>query len=235
MKPRTSGRADSPARTRQLTPQACRRDISTVRELRSGGHRRLSVGTQNATFVLGLGLVAGALAGAPAQAASAASAASAAVRPVAQTAARPAALGAGMSRATSLVSFASLQASLQARSATSAARARAVLSEAQKHTGKSYRFGASGPGSFDCSGFTSWVYARAGKHLPRTSSQQAAATRNIPASDRQPGDLVFFASGGDVYHVGIYAGKNLIWHAPRPGSSVHLERIWTPAHFYGRL
>lgn len=110
-----------------------------------------------------------------------------------------------------------------------------VVKIAASKKGTPYVYGASGPNSFDCSGFTSWVYARAGKHLPRTSSQQAAATRNIPASDRRPGDLVFFASGGDVYHVGIYAGKNLIWHAPRPGTSVHLERIWTPAHFYGRL
>ena len=110
-----------------------------------------------------------------------------------------------------------------------------IVKIAASKKGAPYAYGATGPNSFDCSGFTSWVYARAGKQLPRTSSQQAAATRNVTASERRPGDLVFFASGGDVYHVGIYAGKGHIWHAPRPGTSVHLAKIWTPAHFYGRL
>lgn len=233
MKPRTSGRADSPARTRQLTPQACRRDISTVRELRSGGHRRLSVGTQNATFVLGLGLVAGALAGAPAQAASAASAA---VRPVAQTAARPAALGAGMSRATSLVSFASLQASLQARSATSAARARAVLSEAQKHTGKSYRFGASGPGSFDCSGFTMYVYRKAlSASLPHKANSQQRTGTAVNKADAQPGDLIVIRRGSYGYHVGVYAGGGYMYDSPRPGRKVGKHKIWTRNYVVRRL
>jgi cell wall-associated NlpC family hydrolase len=46
---------------------------------------------------------------------------------------------------------------------------------------------------------------------------------------------VFFRSGGHVYHVGIYAGRGAIWHAPRTGERVHGERLWTRAVSYGRV
>ena len=46
---------------------------------------------------------------------------------------------------------------------------------------------------------------------------------------------MFFHSGGRVYHVGIYAGGNTIWHAPHTGAWVHRERIWTRAVSYGRI
>jgi len=110
-----------------------------------------------------------------------------------------------------------------------------VLRVAASKKGTPYRYGATGPRAFDCSGYTRWVFARVGKHLPRTSSAQAQATRRIRARNRRIGDLVFFRSGGHVYHVGIYAGHNRIWHAPRTGERVHLERIWTRAVVYGRV
>ena len=110
-----------------------------------------------------------------------------------------------------------------------------VVNIAASKAGTPYRYGASGPSAFDCSGFTRWVYSKVGRHLPRTSSAQAGAARHVPASNRHPGDLVFFNSGGHVYHVAIYAGGNSVWHAPRPGESVHRERLWTNAVSYGRV
>lgn len=101
--------------------------------------------------------------------------------------------------------------------------------------GAPYRYGAEGPRAFDCSGYTHWVFARVGKRLPRTSSQQYGAADRIRARDRQRGDLVFFHSGGGVYHVGIYAGHGRIWHAPHTGARVRMERIWTRAVSYGRV
>jgi cell wall-associated NlpC family hydrolase len=109
-----------------------------------------------------------------------------------------------------------------------------VVKIAASERGTPYRYGGTSPRGFDCSGFTQWVYARAGKRLPRTSAAQAAATRNIPRRAARRGDLVFFHSGGRVYHVGIYAGHGRLWHSPRPGQGVRLERIWTGAHFFGR-
>lgn len=114
------------------------------------------------------------------------------------------------------------------------ARSRVVHVAASK-AGTPYVYGATGPSAFDCSGFTRWVYAKVGRHLPRTSSAQAGAVRHVRASDRRPGDLVFFSSGGHVYHVAIYAGGDSVWHAPRPGESVHREHLWTHAVSYGRV
>ena len=114
------------------------------------------------------------------------------------------------------------------------ARSRVVHVAASK-AGTPYVYGASGPSAFDCSGFTRWVYAKVGRHLPLTSSAQAGAVRHVRASDRRPGDLVFFSSGGHVYHVAIYAGGDSVWHAPRPGESVHREHLWTHAVSYGRV
>jgi len=114
------------------------------------------------------------------------------------------------------------------------ARSRVVHVAASK-AGTPYVYGASGPSAFDCSGFTRWVYAKVGRHLPRTSSAQAGAVRHVRASDRRPGDLVFFSSGGHVYHVAIYAGGDSVWHAPRPGESVHREHLWTHGVSYGRV
>jgi cell wall-associated NlpC family hydrolase len=79
------------------------------------------------------------------------------------------------------------------------------------------------------------VFSKVGRHLPRTSRAQRAATRYIRRSDRRRGDLVFFAHGGRVYHVAIYAGHNSVWHAPRTGQRVRREHIWTRSVSYGRV
>lgn len=120
------------------------------------------------------------------------------------------------------------------REAAVADRAQLIISAAAAQAGKPYVWGATGPSGFDCSGLTGWAYAAAGIELPRTSDAQAAATYRV--SEPQLGDLVFFANGGDVYHVGIYAGDGQMWHAPRPGRSVAKEAIWTTSGlFYGRI
>jgi cell wall-associated NlpC family hydrolase len=110
-----------------------------------------------------------------------------------------------------------------------------VVHIAASKKGTPYRYGAVGPNAFDCSGYTRWVFARVGRHLPRTSSAQAGAVRRVSRSARRSGDLVFFRSGGHVYHVGIYAGHGYVWHAPRTGQRVHREKLWTRAVSYGRV
>ncbi len=110
-----------------------------------------------------------------------------------------------------------------------------VLHIAASKKGTPYRYGATGPRAFDCSGYTRWVFRKVGRHLPRTSRAQARHARPVSRSQRRKGDLVFFRSGGRVYHVAIYAGKNRIWHSPRPGQSVHRARLWTRTVSYGRI
>jgi cell wall-associated NlpC family hydrolase len=121
-----------------------------------------------------------------------------------------------------------------AEAMTAQARDRVIHVAASK-AGTPYRYGADGPSAFDCSGYTKWVFSKLGRHLPRTSSAQAGAVRHVSRANRHRGDLVFFSSGGHVYHVGIYAGHDRVWHAPRPGERVHREHIWTSSVSYGRV
>jgi cell wall-associated NlpC family hydrolase len=100
-----------------------------------------------------------------------------------------------------------------------------LLVEASKFRGAPYVFGAVGPGAFDCSGFTRYVFGQMGIALPHTSFGQYAMTRHIPASQVQPGDLLFLNGLG---HVAIYAGDGLMWDASRPGGSVQLRAPYGP-------
>ncbi|MEU0597141.1 C40 family peptidase [Streptomyces sp. NPDC006393] len=119
--------------------------------------------------------------------------------------------------------------------ASAATLATKALKIAASKKGAPYQWGATGPRRFDCSGLTLYSFKKAGKRLPRTAAQQYNRTRHISARSRRAGDLVFFHSGSYVYHVGIYAGSGKIWHAPRTGDVVRLEKIWTRSVWYGRV
>lgn len=111
----------------------------------------------------------------------------------------------------------------------------AAVAEAATHVGKPYRYGATGPGSFDCSGFVQYVYGQLGVSLPRTSAQQAAAARSVPRGSEQLGDLIIFRSGGVVTHLGIYAGDGTMWVARRSGTTVTRQTIYTSTYSVGRV
>lgn len=123
----------------------------------------------------------------------------------------------------------------QAKGRRSSPKARSALKVARSKKGKPYRYGAAGPNSFDCSGYTQYSYRRAGIKLPRTAAQQYRATWHISKAKRLPGDLVFFGSGANKYHVGIYSGKGWMWDAAHSGTRVHARKIWTSAVSYGRV
>ncbi|MFD1660027.1 C40 family peptidase [Streptomyces caeni] len=110
-----------------------------------------------------------------------------------------------------------------------------ALRAAASKKGAPYKWGATGPRRFDCSGLTLYAYKKAGKKLPRTAAAQYNKTHHVSSSHRRAGDLVFFHSGRNIYHVGIYAGKGKIWHSPRTGDVVRLQKIWTKSVWYGRV
>jgi cell wall-associated NlpC family hydrolase len=111
-----------------------------------------------------------------------------------------------------------------------------ALHVAATQRGVPYRYGGTSPRTgFDCSGLTKYTYARVHKKLPRTAQQQYRATTRISSRSKRAGDLVFFYSGRSIYHVGIYAGRGYIWHAPKPGKRVSKVRIWTSHVRYGRV
>ncbi len=97
----------------------------------------------------------------------------------------------------------------------------AALRAAASQLGKPYVWGAEGPNSYDCSGLTSWAFARAGVTLPRSSSQQARVGTPVSWNDLQPGDLVFYYH--PVSHVGIYAGDGKFINAPESGDVVRYQ------------
>ncbi|WP_435843096.1 C40 family peptidase [Streptomyces lavendulae] len=110
-----------------------------------------------------------------------------------------------------------------------------VLAIVKSKSGAPYSYGAAGPNRFDCSGLVYYAFKKSGKILPRTASAQQSATHQIGKNSRAVGDIVFFHSRRGVYHVGIYAGNGKMWHAPKPGGEVRLERIWSRNVTYGRV
>ena len=89
--------------------------------------------------------------------------------------------------------------------------------------GRPYQWGGSGPGSFDCSGLTAYVWRAAGVSLPHSSRAQYAATRRVSREDLQPGDLVFF--GSPIHHVGLYVGGGNMINSPQTGETVAVRSI----------
>ena len=116
-------------------------------------------------------------------------------------------------------------------------RGRLVIAVAKRYKGIRYVAGGTSPRTgFDCSGYTRYVYAQLGIHIPRVSRDQYASMRHISIRVAVPGDLLFFHnSSGRVYHVAIYAGHGYVWHSPHTGTVVKLEKIWTSAYYVGRL
>ncbi|MCY1138232.1 C40 family peptidase [Actinoplanes sp. Pm04-4] len=107
-----------------------------------------------------------------------------------------------------------------------AARGLKVVAFARAQKGKPYKYGARGPGAFDCSGLAGYAYGKVGLKLPRTAQAQYQAARKISKAAARPGDLVFWVSGSRAYHVAVYAGAGQVWHAPKPGDRVKLAKIW---------
>lgn len=122
----------------------------------------------------------------------------------------------------------------QAHAATPSLRVQA-LSVAAKQKGDPYRWGATGPSAFDCSGLTLYSYKKVGKKIPRTAQAQYNASKHISKASRTAGDLVFFGGTRSVYHVAIYAGAGYIWESPKPGSHVHKVKLWSSNVHYGRF
>ena len=96
---------------------------------------------------------------------------------------------------------------------------------AMGQVGKPYSYGATGLGAYDCSGLVYRSFLEQGVTLPRTAAGQYGAGAHYPLSQAQVGDLVFWSSGGSIYHVGIYVGNGNVVHATHSGSTVQVMSI----------
>ncbi len=119
----------------------------------------------------------------------------------------------------------------------SSSAAQRAISFARSQLGKPYVFGATGPGSYDCSGLTMRAWEAAGRDIPRLAASQYLGIQHITAGELRPGDLVFWGSSpSGIYHVAMYLGGGMLIEAPRPGRSVNIESMygWIAPSYFGR-
>ena len=119
----------------------------------------------------------------------------------------------------------------------------AMWQEASKYLGRAYVWGGSSPSTgFDCSGFVCWVINHSGVgSVGRTTAEGLRQwTNTIPASERQPGDIIFFQGTYDTAgasHVGIYIGDGKMIHCGDPIKISDVDSGYFKQHFlcYGRI
>lgn len=101
-----------------------------------------------------------------------------------------------------------------------------IISYAYDFIGKPYVWGAEGPKSFDCSGFTKYVYRAFGVSLPHYTGSQIGEGSSVSRKNLKQGDLVFFnTDGSSVSHVGIYVGDGEFIHASSGSHKVTVSNL----------
>lgn len=97
----------------------------------------------------------------------------------------------------------------------------ALIAYAQQFLGNPYVYGGTSlTKGADCSGFVMSVFSHFGISTGRSSRDQAARGKTIPVSEVKPGDLLFYASGSYINHVGIYVGNGKIIHSSTPATGI---------------
>lgn len=124
---------------------------------------------------------------------------------------------------------AALQAHPAAYVSKSSAAATAVRF-ALDQLGKRYRWGAEGPGAYDCSGLTMMAYRSAGVRIPRVSRWQYEVGQRVPVRQLVAGDLVFYARNparpSTIHHVGMYLGAGRMVEAANRSAPIRIASIW---------
>lgn len=120
--------------------------------------------------------------------------------------------------------------STDSSTSTTSSSVNKVISLAKSLLGKSYVWGAQGPSTFDCSGFTYYVFKNAANiTLPRVSQDQSTYGTYVSKSNLKAGDLIFFdtvgPNNGAVTHVGIYIGNGQFIHAASGQGKVVINNL----------
>ena len=103
-----------------------------------------------------------------------------------------------------------------------------IVDYAMQFIGKPYVYGAEGPNSFDCSGFTGYVYEHFGYSLGRSAAAQLSDGVAVDMSEIQIGDIICWRAYGSskaATHVGIYIGNNEYIHASTTGYQVRINEM----------
>ena len=118
-----------------------------------------------------------------------------------------------------------------------------IIATARQYLGCPYKYGATGPNRFDCSGFISWVINHCGNgwDIGRLTAEELRQyTIPVPPSEARPGDLIFFQGTYDTYgasHVGLYVGDGMMIHCGHPCQYTSINTEYWQAHFFtfGRM
>jgi cell wall-associated NlpC family hydrolase len=114
-----------------------------------------------------------------------------------------------------------------------------IMSIAASYQGVPYVAGGYTPEQgFNCSSYTQWVYQQAGIDLGGAYTvTQYANAQKISRAEAKAGDLIFYYNYKNNFlgHVGIYAGNNKFWHAPRTGRVVSLDPIYSDKVLFARV
>jgi cell wall-associated NlpC family hydrolase len=106
---------------------------------------------------------------------------------------------------------------------------------AETQLGVPYVWAGATPGEgFDCSGLTMWAWGQAGVNLPHSAQAQYDSIEHVSLSDLQPGDLIFYADGGYIYHVVMYVGGGEVIQAQNTGTNVMYTSIPPGPYAAGR-
>lgn len=101
-----------------------------------------------------------------------------------------------------------------------------LMKVAHRSMGTRYTWGGNSPREgFDCSGLMQHTFKTTGINIPRTAAQQRDASRRISRSDLQPGDMIFFKTGRNANHVGVYTGNGEFIHASTGSKRVKKDRL----------
>ena len=111
-----------------------------------------------------------------------------------------------------------------------------IVDYALQYLGYPYVYATAGPDSFDCSGFTSYVYKHFGYSLHRSSYDQLKDGKAVQKADLLPGDILLFSRTGDVVtHVGLYIGNGEFIHASTSTTGVIISDLYSDyyvQHYY---
>ena len=111
---------------------------------------------------------------------------------------------------------------------TASADRQSIVSYAMQFLGNPYVWGGESlTNGTDCSGFTMQIYRHFGIELPRCSYEQAEVGVKIPVSEAEPGDLIFYARDGAVYHVLMSIGNGMAINASSSTTGIIISKVNT--------
>lgn len=115
----------------------------------------------------------------------------------------------------------------QEATTTNSSKGEEIVAYAKQFLGRKYVYGGSGPNTFDCSGFTMYVYKHFGYSMGHSAVTQAGLGKYVSKSNLQPGDLVIFndSANRSIGHVGIYVGGGNFIHASSGSGKIIISSL----------